>query len=128
MLIALALHICLCNLLIKPLVARPRPFTINTDIRLLITAPTDYSFPSGHTAASFAVAFSLLFGKNKLCSLAFILSALIAFSRLYLYVHYPTDVFAGILIGCFIGLISNAVYTAVSSRVKPVIPKGKAEQ
>ena len=110
MFIALILDALICNIILKPLVARTRPFAVNTSINLLISAPKDYSFPSGHTAASFSAAFSLFFGKNELWKPAVILAALIAFSRLYLYVHYPTDVFTGIVIGVIIGFLSNIIY------------------
>lgn len=92
---ALVLDALLCNVMLKPLVGRMRPFTVNVGVELLINAPTDFSFPSGHTAASFSVAFALLFSKNKLWIPSMILASLIAFSRLYLYVHYPSDVLAG---------------------------------
>ena len=110
MLIALMIDVLICNLTLKPLIARTRPFTVNMDINLLIVAPKDYSFPSGHSAASFSAAFSLLFGKNKLWKPSMVLAALIAFSRLYLYVHYPSDIFAGILIGFITGFLANIIY------------------
>lgn len=110
MFIALILDALICNIMLKPLVARMRPFTVNTNINLLISAPKDYSFPSGHTASSFSAAFSLFFGKNELWKPSVVLAVLIAFSRLYLYVHYPTDVFTGMLIGVIIGFLSNIIY------------------
>lgn len=109
LIIALVLDVVFCNLLLKPIVARPRPFTINNDVKLLIKAPTDFSFPSGHTACAFSSAFSLWFGKNKLWIPAMILSVLIAFSRMYLYVHYPSDVLAGILLGFAVGAVSDMI-------------------
>ncbi len=117
MLIALTLDVVICNLTLKPLIARTRPFDVNP-VKLLVKAPTDYSFPSGHTAAAFSAAFSLLFGKNKLWIPSMILASLIAFSRLYLYVHYPSDVFAGILLGLIIGMISNIIYNFAESRIR----------
>ncbi len=99
---ALLLDLLLCNILIKPLVARVRPYTLR-DVELLIAAPTDYSFPSGHTAAAFAATSSLFFSKNKGWIPALILSIIIAFTRLYLYVHYPSDVVGGALLGVFCG-------------------------
>lgn len=108
MLTALALDVLLCNVMLKPLVGRMRPFTVNTGMELLINAPKDFSFPSGHTAASFAAAFALLFVKNKLWIPSMILASLIAFSRLYLYVHYPTDVLAGILLGLIVSVAGLA--------------------
>jgi len=123
MLIALVLDVLICNVTLKPMIARMRPFTVNTNIGLLIDAPKDYSFPSGHTAASFAAAFSLLFGKNRLWKPSMILAALIAFSRLYLYVHYPSDIFAGILVGLIAGVLSNIIY----QKSKEILQKNKGE-
>ncbi len=102
--LALILDLLLCNILIKPLVARPRPYTLR-DVSLLVSPPSDFSFPSGHTAASFAASFALLFAKapKRLWLSALILGALIALTRLYLYVHYPSDILGGILVGIFCG-------------------------
>ena len=111
--IALVLEIICCNVVLKPLVARVRPCDVNTDIRLLIERPLDYSFPSGHTASSFAAASSLYFGRKKLWIPAMILAGLIGFSRLYLYVHYPTDVLAGALIGMMIGWLGSVLANAL---------------
>lgn len=97
--ISLLFMLLVGNLLLKPLVARTRPFDVNTAIQLLIEPPKDYSFPSGHTFASFACAFTLLLEDRRLGIPALVLAVLIAFSRMYLYVHYPTDVLAGILLG-----------------------------
>lgn len=63
--IALALDVLTCNVILKPLIARTRPYDINTAIDLLIAAPKDFSFPSGHTASSFAAAAALWFGGKK---------------------------------------------------------------
>ena len=95
----------LCNLLLKPIVARTRPFRRNAAVRLLIPEPHDYSFPSGHTSASFACVTVLFLTHCILWKYAFILSVLISFSRLYLYVHYPTDVLAGMSIGIISGCL-----------------------
>lgn len=100
---ALALDVVICNGILKPLIARVRPYDVNAAVQLLIPRPTDFSFPSGHAAASFTAASALYFSRHKLWIPALLLSALIAFSRLYLYVHYPTDVLAGMLLGLFFG-------------------------
>lgn len=108
--IALICDLLLCNVLIKPLVARTRPFDINTSVQLLIPKPKDYSFPSGHTAASFAAAFALFFaGSRRIAIPALVLAVLIAFSRMYLYVHFPTDILGGIVVGVFCGWLGNAI-------------------
>ena len=102
--IALLIMLVTGNMIMKPLVARLRPFTINTAIELLIPPPLDFSFPSGHTFASFASATAIMKNNRRFGIPALILAACIAFSRLYLYVHYPTDVFFGLIFGVLAGL------------------------
>lgn len=93
------------NLLLKNLIARERPCWIDTKVLLLIQAPKDFSFPSGHSLHSFLAAVCLFKTKRRWGNFALVLASLIAFSRLYLYVHFPTDVLAGILLGIAIPLI-----------------------
>ena len=100
---ALLFDAVLCNILLKPLAGRIRPCDIDPTIALLVPHPHDFSFPSGHTGASFAAAYVMLLGKSNLWVCAMVLAGLIAFSRLYLYVHYPTDVLAGIVLGILVG-------------------------
>lgn len=97
------------NLGLKPLIARIRPCDVNTSIALLIHRPTDFSFPSGHAMSSFAAATAIFFANKRLGIAAFLLAILISFSRLYLYVHYPSDVVAGMIIGILLGLLANAI-------------------
>lgn len=100
MLMAIVIDITLANGILKHLAARPRPFAEFADIIPLIARPSDFSFPSGHTACSFAAAFTLWHLSSKKYGLfALVLASLIAFSRLYLGVHFPSDVMGGILIG-----------------------------
>jgi undecaprenyl-diphosphatase len=99
---SLLLCFLLGNLLLKPLVGRIRPCDIHSSIPLLIARPTDYSFPSGHTMSSFAAANIIFHANVELGIAAYILALLIAFSRLYLYVHYPSDVLAGMILGLFV--------------------------
>ena len=106
MLVGLCIDVIVCNGLLKNLVARTRPCDVNTAIQLLISRPSDWSFPSGHTAASFASVAALYFaGEKKLWKPALVLACLIAVSRLYLYVHYPTDVLGGVVIGIIAGYL-----------------------
>ena len=109
LLLALALEILCCNGLLKPLLARARPFAAQGGISLLIDAPTDASFPSGHASAAFTAAAVLMFARRRLCVPVTILAVLIGFSRLYLYVHFPTDVLGGCALGYAIGWLSCAM-------------------
>lgn len=97
--LALILEYTIVSILLKPAVARPRPYTVNTLIQLLIEEPKDWSFPSGHTSAAFTMIFALYFMKNRWWIPMAIFGVLVAFSRMYLYVHYPTDIFFGACIG-----------------------------
>ena len=121
--IALALGLIFCNFLLKPLVNRPRPFKVLADmgviVQLLIKEPGPHSFPSGHTIASFEASVALLLSNKKLGIPAFILAILIAFSRLYLYVHYPTDVIASIILGTLFAFIGHFVAQKIN------LPGGK---
>ena len=92
------------NLLLKPLVARPRPCWLDETVVLLVASPKDYSFPSGHSLCAFIAAVILLRYDRRFGIPALILAVLIAFSRLSLFVHVPSDVLAGILLGIGIGL------------------------
>ena len=98
--LAILFNWMIANLTLKPLVARVRPYNVNTAIDIIIHKPSSYSFPSGHTAQAFTAAFALYFGKSKLALPMMVTAILIGFSRLYFYVHYPTDVLGGIIIGC----------------------------
>lgn len=110
----LAIDFVFCNGILKPFIGRIRPCDINTSIQLLITRPDDFSFPSGHTAASFAAVAAIYFsGERKLWKPAMMLASLIAFSRLYLYVHYPTDILGGILVGIFSGYIGCLIIAKI---------------
>ena len=101
--LALVLDLICCNMLLKPLVGRIRPFAVNTAVELLTAPPLDASFPSGHTAVSFAAVFALRGAGSPLWKPALAVALVIAFSRLYLYVHWPSDVLGGALLGTFLG-------------------------
>jgi undecaprenyl-diphosphatase len=87
-------------------------------VRLLIEPPKDYSFPSGHTGMAFAVTSGLFFMKKKELGIAaLILACLIAFSRMYLYVHYPTDVLVGLIIGLLSGYAGYQLYQYLEKKL-----------
>ena len=112
--VAVVLDSVLCNVILKNIFLRPRPCYVNTAINLLIPRPLGYSFPSGHTSASFAAVAALYFsGERKIWKAALALAILIAFSRMYLYVHYPTDVLGGILVGIFCGYVGKACFDKI---------------
>ena len=138
--IAMAMGLLVCNVTLKPLVARIRPYDFQikelgktwNDIllagKLLVETPHDFSFPSGHTIASFEAATVLLINnkKFKVGIPALILAILIAFSRLYLYVHYPTDVIASVILGTLFALIGNALAGLIAPKMR-FGKKGKYE-
>ena len=105
----LAVGMLVGNVCLKNLIARPCPCWLDSSVRLLIADPTDYSFPSGHTLSSVIGATILTKTDRRFGYAAIPLAALIAFSRLYLYVHFPSDVLAAAVLGVMIGEL--AFYT-----------------
>ncbi len=105
MMSSLLTDLVLCNVVLKKMIARQRPCWLNETVQLLVNNPKDYSFPSGHTMASFAVA-PIIYRANKKWGIAaYILAGLIGFSRMYLYVHFPTDVFGGAVCGLGVAVL-----------------------
>ena len=110
--VSLLIGLLVCNVLLKPLVGRIRPYDYQLEhfgktIQLLVAAQHDFSFPSGHTIASFEAATAILLHNRKLGIVAMILAVLISFSRLYLYVHYPTDVLTSVVLGIGIAFLGT---------------------
>ena len=103
---ALLLNLILGEVIIKNIVQRPRAFNSYPNINIIINPPDSYSFPSGHTASSFTAAFVIGYYLRNWKYEAYALAVLIAFSRLYLFVHYPTDIIFGILLGTISALIT----------------------
>ena len=106
---ALILDLVSCNMILKPLIARIRPCVVNAAAELLVAVPTDYSFPSGHTAASFAAVSALYFSGSPHWKGAAVLASLISFSRLYLYVHWPSDILGGMVLGLVAGWLGARI-------------------
>ena len=107
---ALLLGVLIGEVGIKNIVARERPFVVNTDILLNIAQPSGYSFPSGHTCSSFAAATTLFMNNKKIGIVAYIIALLIAFSRLFNYVHFPSDVLCGMILGITVAIISVTIF------------------
>lgn len=120
LLASVAIGTAVGNLLIKPLFGRLRPFQADPSILLLIDRPDGFSFPSGHALSSFAASSSLLVNRQAGRKTALLLALLIAFSRVYLSVHYPSDV----LVGSLLGLVSGFFVTTLVNR----LAQSKAEQ
>ena len=107
---ALMLSLIVNNLILKNLIGRVRPYEVVEGLQCIVGLAHDASFPSGHTGASFASAVSIYWQIPKKFAIFFIVVAsLIAFSRLYVGIHYPTDVFGGLVTGIGIGLIVNMI-------------------
>ena len=106
---ALVATVIISEFIIKPLFLRERPYMLNPDFVLLIPEPSGTSFPSSHTSTSFASALQF-FGINRKAGIAaLIFAAVVAFTRLYLYVHFPTDIIGGIILGVIMGFATIIV-------------------
>ncbi len=104
-LLALLLSVLINNGILKNAVGRDRPFVHVAGLKLLIQKPRDFSFPSGHTSSSFAVAsVFLVMLPGWIGALSLFMACLIAFSRLYLGAHYPSDVLCGAILGILFGI------------------------
>lgn len=137
---AMGMGLVICNMILKPAVGRMRPYdfqiqelgkTWNDFLisgKLLIEEHGDKSFPSGHTIASFEAATVLLLNSPAMGIPAMILAVLIAFSRLYLYVHYPTDVIFSIFAGILLAVIGNMLAKKVPLDKIKFLKKGKYER
>lgn len=100
----------LTDVVLKPLFERPRPFMLYQELIPLLH-PQDYSFPSGHTTMAFTISFILYKLLDKKSGIvALVVAFLIAFSRLYVGVHFPTDILGGVLIGWLLASIIQWVY------------------
>ena len=113
---ALVTDLVLCNLILKPLVNRVRPFAVHP-VELLIPPPADASFPSGHTAASFAAVLALKASGSPLWKPAAAVAAVMAFSRLYLFVHWPSDVLGGVIVGAAAGYMGAWLARSITRRL-----------
>ena len=105
------------NLLLKDLIARPRPCHIEQSVELLVKRPSSYSCPSTHTAWSFGAATAICMELKKKWGIpAMILAALIGFSRMYLFVHFPSDVLFGAVLGVVFGIAASLLVRFVCDK------------
>lgn len=99
---ALVLNLVLTNIALKNIIQRIRPYDVMESLKILVEAEHDFSFPSGHTACSFAGAWAMRRTLDKKFWIpAMVLAVLISLSRLYVGVHYPTDIIGGVIVGTF---------------------------
>ncbi len=116
---ALLVMLVVNNIILKNLIARPRPCATYPELVELVKIPHSYSFPSGHTVSAMAVAFTIFLQHRKFGLVTLVFAFLMGLSRLYVGVHFPTDVFGGIIVGALIAL---AVYYA-EKRITPLLLK-----
>lgn len=118
-LIALAINHVLTNEILKDLFERPRPYTISTEIVTLIKQLSSYAFPSGHTSTSFSAAFVMFRMLPKKIGIpALVLASMIGFSRMYVGVHYPTDVLGGIVIGFMCSVWAHYLVQLIRKKIE----------
>lgn len=112
---SLIVNALVTNLWLKRMVNRVRPFVRFQELTVLTTIPRDSSFPSGHTAASFAVAAAIyMAGYRKMGRFLYVFATLIGASRLYLGVHYPTDVIVGAIVGVLSAWIVRKIIVIIT--------------
>ena len=103
---------------LKDMIARVRPCVIDQTVELLVARPTSFSCPSTHSAWSFAAASAVCMANKKAGAALVVLSTIIGFSRLYLFVHFPTDVFMGVCLGIFCGIVATTIVNAAALKLK----------
>ncbi|HHT24283.1 MAG TPA: phosphatase PAP2 family protein [Clostridiaceae bacterium] len=122
LLISLLISHLLNNFVLKTLIDRPRPYEVLPNVRMVIGRVEETSFPSGHSATAFGSAFVIfLRERGWLRWTALAMAILMAFSRLYVGVHYPTDVLAGSIVGILIASGVVFLEKCISQKIKPTL-------
>ncbi|MBE6837154.1 MAG: phosphatase PAP2 family protein [Ruminococcus sp.] len=103
--VSLLVTVILNNYMLKEIFDRTRPFVADPSIKLLIDIPHGSSFPSGHTSSSFAAATAIFMYNRKMGVFALAYATLMGLSRIYLHVHYATDVIGGMIVGIVIAVL-----------------------
>lgn len=114
---SLLIGVIVGNGIIKNVVARPRPYDAIAGIESVVSHLSDYSFPSGHSLCCFEAATALAMNRTKWAITAYVGAVLVAVSRLFLFVHYPTDVICGALLGVLFGVLGSLAAGAIYDRV-----------
>lgn len=109
MALAMVLGLIVGNGILKLFIGRTRPYDVNTAIEIIIAKPIDFSFPSGHTLSSFAAASALFSYHKRVGIIAIVYAGLMGLSRIYLYVHYPSDVLVGSLLGILLAFAAVSI-------------------
>lgn len=119
--VSLSLGLIFGNMVLKNVVARVRPYDFVGNIELLVAKLSDYSFPSGHTLAAveFCTVVCMMPVRRIYKVLAVLLAVAMAFSRLYLYVHFPSDVLASVLLGSLFGVMGVRIVEMVTADNQP---------
>lgn len=125
--VALVLGLIFGNGILKNAVARTRPYDI-VEFNLLVEALHDYSFPSGHTLACFEAATVLMIRDKRLGIPALVIAVAVAISRIYLFVHYPTDVIAGCILGIIFGICGTIIVKQIYRIVEEKTAKKKKDE
>ena len=116
--VAMLLTLLVVNAIMKPSIARTRPYDMIEGLNILISPSHDFSFPSGHTANSFSCAWVMLRRLPKKFGVpALVLALLISFSRLYIGVHFPSDVLGGALIAIILAEIGMFAFGKIEKEV-----------
>jgi len=104
------------QIVLKQLISRPRPCQIDQTFAMLVARPSSSSFPSTHSAWAFGAATAIFMQHRKLGAAAYAVAALIAFSRMYMFLHFPTDVLFGTALGIALGVLAHWITKALWKR------------
>ena len=108
------------QMILKNLISRPRPCQVDEAFEMLVARPSSSSFPSTHSAWAFAAATAIFMKYKKAATAAFVVAALIAFSRMYMFLHYPTDVLCGMILGILLGIASDKICGLIKRKIESV--------